>query len=254
MYTLYPVHTNTLLVVADIGAILANLASHNNQKILTKIDKGRVACRLLLQQLFFPIINQNNLSANQQFIQAFDENNFPYRLKIAKNATNLEPQICQFIQNSKTKEFSQNKPAQNFQCFISFSHSQKHIAILLSTSPQLGVDIEDKLVSKVVCHRYFVPIEIDWLSTLPLGQQALGRKLLWTLKESLIKAQSSADSQLIAGLKVNLIEYLTWEQMTDLLTFQEQTFNVITVYQHAKRQVFGFAPRHQCGFYIFSHG
>lgn len=254
MYKLYPVHTNTLLVVADIETILANLALHNSQRILTKMNKGRVACRLLLQQLFFPIINQNNLSSNQQFIQAFDENDFPYKLKILKNSTNLEPQIYQFIQNIKTKEFLQNNQEQNLQCFVSFSHSQKHIAILLSTSPQLGVDIEDKSVSKVVCHRYFVATEIDWLNILPFEQQALGRKLLWTLKESLIKAQSSADSQLIAGLKVNLTEDLTWEQMTYLLTFQEQTFNVITVYQHGKQQVFGFAPMHQCGFYIFSHG
>ena len=73
--------------------------------------------------------------------------------------------------------------------YVSFSHSREHVAVLLATTPWLGIDIEDKTISLAVAKRYFTANEISWVVSVPTCQQPQATKLLWTLKEALIKQQ-----------------------------------------------------------------
>lgn len=263
MYQIFPLQTPstdalTFLIVGDIRLILADAEKNNRtefdlknaQKIqLTKNpnmkNQGSEACRWLLQKFFFP--NSNDFQAN------FDETEFPYRLNFPDNIVGNLDNFSHLLSDFNQYPIAFNLPDSYY---ISFSHSQYNVAILLSSHAILGVDVEDKMVSEAVSQRYFLPIELDWVQSLPITEQALGRKLLWTLKESLIKAQASQDSQLITGLKINLLQYLTVEQMGYLIKPVSETgekyFNIIEVSNNSNKGLkgqFGFSPHYQCGFY-----
>lgn len=239
-----PNFPNSLLILAKIEAIVATTNQYSPATHLS--NQGSLACRRLLQQLFFA--NASDFNAH------FDETHFPYRLTLPKNFENFSPQVMNFRQNTLSDAA---KMADSY--YVSFSHSQNHMVILLSNHAKLGVDIEDKLVSQRVSQRYFLPHEIDWVQSLPSAEQAMGRKLLWTLKESLIKAQNSKNSQLMTGLKINLFDYLTLEQATSLIqpiadtmvsdTFTKNAINDFN-YIYTLRCLFGFSPCFQCGFYL----
>lgn len=129
--------------------------------------------------------------------------------------------------------------------FVSFSHSPKKIAILLSLSAKIGVDIETKPVSQQVAERFFTLEESSWIKNLHQNQQITIRKLLWTLKESFIKQQANKNSQLVAGLQQNMFLYLSKNQLLQLIISNNQ-LNII----QNNEQVFAFYPEIHCGLII----
>lgn len=177
---------------------------------------GSVACRKLL----FNLQKRLNLTNDYQLI-VLNENQFPYY----------------FIANEK-------------KYWVSFSHSQNHVAVMVvadkdeSSPPQFGIDIEDKRISEAVAQRFFCAEEISWLDSLEHSQKLDAKKLLWTLKESLIKAE--IEGKLVAGLKNNLLNVLDSTQLADLLQANQIAFNVVKV----ENQLFGFSPELNCGWFL----
>lgn len=144
---------------------------------------GSTACRCLLTQLL------DTLTIDGELI----ETNFPY-----------------YVMDDNGKAH-----------FVSFSHSRTHIAVLLSNSPHIGVDIENKPVRCTVAQRYFAVNELNWLSTLPLEKQPTALNLLWTLKESLIKSQLSNHNRLFAGIRQDMTQYLAIDDLNQLVNASE---------------------------------
>lgn len=137
---------------------------------------------------------------------------------------------------------------------VSFSHSREQVAVMVVSDdskhllPYFGIDVEDKLISDKVARRFFSEVEWSWLDGLAIEQKPLAKTLLWTLKESLIKAQVA--DKLIEGLKINLLNYLTTTQLTDLLQDTGATFNQVIV----ATAVFGFSPLLKCGCVVIKDG
>ena len=103
--------------------------------------------------------------------------------------------------------------------YVSFSHSREHVAVLLATTPWLGIDIEDKTISLAVAKRYFTANEISWVVSVPTCQQPQATKLLWTLKEALIKQQGNAKLlvTLTRGLKADILDSIGKSGIEQLL-------------------------------------
>lgn len=157
-----------------------------------KKQQGSQACRLLLQQFI-----TQSLFAKQENV-CFVERNLPYYLI---STTNGEKR------------------------YLSFSHSQTHVAVLMASTPLLGLDIEDNEITHQVATRYFHANELAWLTTLPIMQQANARRLLWTFKEAYIKQQGNQQgnanqpikSQLVAGLKVDITQLIPTLQLRQFI-------------------------------------
>ncbi len=77
---------------------------------------------------------------------------------------------------------------------FNISHSRQHLALVLGTDTDLGVDLE--VVSRrgawrALSQRYFHPEEAAWLQTLPDAEGQYQFYRLWTLKEALLKARGT---------------------------------------------------------------
>ena len=177
---------------------------------------GQKACRQLLR-----LLQQRLNLADSTVMIALIETQFPYY----------------FVLNEKKYG-------------VSFSHSREQVAVMVMSddskhlSSRFGIDVEDKLISDKVARRFFSEVEWQWLNGLAIEQKQRAKTLLWTLKESLIKAQVA--DKLIEGLKINLLNYLTTTQLTILLRDTGETFNQISV----ATAVFGFSPLLNCGFVV----
>lgn len=175
----------------------------NYQQNPTTQSQGSWACR----QLLVKFQQQKALSAPLQ------EQNFPY-----------------FFVSKNTRYF------------VNFSHSCEHIAVLVSSYPNIGVDIEDKTISYQVVKRFFHVDEIAWLNSLSKSKQSIAITLLWTMKESIIKTRMGA-TNLPTGLKENLLEYISLPILQELLTGH--------AWQFVKEEQFlGFLPTYRCSFMI----
>ncbi len=168
---------------------------------------GSEACRLLLIQLQHHVNIAGNLCDNQ----------FPYQL----------------IQESLSTYF------------VSFSHSSRQVAVLLSKSAKLGVDIENKIIRQTVAERFFSHDELTWLQTIEHKQQATAMKLLWTLKESHVKQQSSSHSRLLTSLKFNLLSIFSQDDLNRLFIKHHQ-LNIL----QKNHQVLAFYPEYCCGLWL----
>lgn len=141
--------------------------------------------------------------------------------------------------------------------YVSFSHSERHVAVLVADTPRLGIDIEDSAISAAVAQRFFTAPEIDWLNTLESTQQVTARKLLWVLKESHIKKQTNAKqaTSLLDGLSTSMMDGINQAVFFDKNSecdynpfynkpdFKEQNYSNL-------QQFCGFIPCYQCGFII----
>ncbi|MFW2178328.1 MULTISPECIES: 4'-phosphopantetheinyl transferase family protein [unclassified Moraxella] len=197
--------------------------------------QGSVACRELLQQL------QASLGMMGELV----ETDFPYYIQLDNNSL------------FGTKNWAEGINQRQARWYVSFSHSQRHVAVLLSKSSQIGVDIEDKPISEAVAKRFFSPQETAWLTQLQQTAeltapqlQAL-RQLFWVLKESSIKFQHNTHQHqpsLTQGLKHDLLEYLT---MADLLYLSDKPINpdIIPIIQD-DGLFYGYIPSFQCGFML----
>lgn len=181
---------------------------------LDKLDNypqktGSQACRELLAI----IQQQNNLTAPLQI------DNFPYHFSTQQQTY-----------------------------FVCFSHSQQQIAILLSKSAKIGVDIEDKLIKDNVVQRFFAKNEQQWINNLTKPQQSLAKKMLWTLKESIVKSLANPQSILITTLKQDLITQYHQENLNKLILPTIEPNQLNHIYQSTT--YLGFLPKFSCGLLI----
>ncbi len=81
--------------------------------------------------------------------------------------------------------------------YVCFSHSADKVAVAISYKQAIGIDVEINKVAWQVAKRYYHPSEIAMLELLPLAKRDYLVKLLWQIKESLIKINQN---KLAAGL------------------------------------------------------
>lgn len=132
---------------------------------------------------------------------------------------------------------------QQIQYFVSFSHSCQHIAVLISTSQKIGVDIEDRLISYKVAERFFHKDEMCWINSLGKNHQNNAIKILWTLKESMIKTQLGHVS-LIKGLGVNIFKSFSQAHLEKILFHKLWKIDLLGT-------TMGFLVGYDCGFILF---
>ncbi|MCX5394407.1 4'-phosphopantetheinyl transferase superfamily protein [Streptomyces sp. NBC_00094] len=73
---------------------------------------------------------------------------------------------------------------------VSVSHARGVLALVLSGSCPVGVDVEvvRRLNAGALARAYLDPVETDWVCALPEAERATGFLWLWTQKESVGKA------------------------------------------------------------------
>lgn len=132
--------------------------------------------------------------------------------------------------------------------FVCFSHSQQQIAILISKSAKIGVDIEDKEIKDSIAQRFFAKNEQQWLHSLTKKQQRIAKKLLWTLKESIVKSLANKQSLLMTTLKQDIISQYGQDTLQSLLTVtgKKNQLNII----EKTESYLGFLPNFSCGFLV----
>lgn len=111
--------------------------------------------------------------------------------------------------------------ADGYTWYVSFSHSRKHAAVLISPYGNIGIDVEDSAISHHVASRFFSPYEYQWLNQKPAVNQAVLRNLLWRLKECSIKTHQNADKQLIEELKHDVLDEWGEEVINQLIGADE---------------------------------
>lgn len=190
--------------VADHSYLLIDRLANYQAILPNKQAKASWACRQLLA----------NFQQNHALVAPLYEQGFPYY----------------FI-------YQQTK------YFVSFSHSREQIAVLISPCQNIGVDIEDKMISYQVAERFFHQAELFWLNSLSKSKQNTAMSLLWTLKESLIKTGLKADS-LVKGLGKNIFDEVPQQHLESLLL--DNCWQI-----HLSDKTFGFLTAYRCGFVVF---
>lgn len=184
--------------------LIDKICHYDKNQCLPKQSHGSLACRQLLQY----------------FCQYFQH----YQLSLS---------------NLNTSSFPYFYHHQQTQYFVSFSHSKTHIAVLISIYPTIGVDIEDRNISDNVAKRFFHQEEMVWLNS--LSNKSLAKTLLWTTKESLIKAN---DSTLAKGLSKNVFKNVSKQELERLLFVK----NIEKICQN--QRIYGFVVYYHCAFII----
>lgn len=147
-----------------------------------------------------------------------------------------------------TEKFPYYFMCQNRIYFVCFSHSKQQIAVLLSKSANIGVDIEDKIIKNTLIERFFAKNEQQWLVNMPENQQNLAKTLLWTLKESFVKSSSNSDILLTNVLKTDFLDLYGEENLQKLLKIHQQ--EIVFFFFDKSMSYVGFLPNFSCGFII----
>lgn len=147
-----------------------------NQAIFELMPHLWVAQAQLDQTLFFALTQTKQHQTQRQAIRHLLQNwlnNVPLSAKtVQKNDTLDETAFPYRLKNS--------------QLFVSFSHSQNHLACAISPYP-IGVDIEYKPIHWRVAQRYFHPDEIHFLAQQDAQTCTKLCQILWQIKECLTK-------------------------------------------------------------------
>lgn len=185
---LYPIEDHSWVAI-DIhhnSGERATLSTHkirSTNKAASTHKTGSMYCRQLLKNL------QQALNLTGELMDA----NFPYH----------------FI------------TADGYTWYVSFSHSRQHAAVLISPYTNIGIDVEDSVISHQVASRFFSPHEYQWVNQKPAVNQAVLRNLLWRLKECAIKTHQNADKQLINELKHDVLDELGEGVINQLIGIDE---------------------------------
>lgn len=84
--------------------------------------------------------------------------------------------------------------------YVCFSHSANKVAVSISSSHPVGIDIETQDIAWGVAQRYYHSAELTLLTKLSIDQRIVISKWLWQLKESFIKIYQY---KLAQGLGIN---------------------------------------------------
>lgn len=131
------------------------ITSHPTQSPLAQKKHLKQTQKKCVRALLKTIITHFNLANNE-----LNESQFPYLLT--------------------------DKQIHNPPLFVSFSHSQNKVALILSHQ-RCAIDLELNVVPEKVAKRYFSPLEYQYLNQLPNTQKQFATNQLWQLKECLIK-------------------------------------------------------------------
>jgi len=126
----------------------------------------------------------NKLLVELGIIDTLDESAFPYRLK-------------------------------NHRHYVCFSHSADRVAVALSYDSAIGIDIEVNSVAWQVAKRFYHPDEIALLEQLPVAKRDYLVRLLWQVKESLIKINQTELTVGLGSAYVPLIQTLIEHNSAD---------------------------------------
>lgn len=151
-----------------------------------------------------------------------------------------EPEPEKFlIEKTETgKPFFSDKPEYNF----NISHSGEHCAVMISDKI-CGADVEEiRNFPKRVLKRICTDEELEYLSSLPEEEQKAARWMLWTLKESYVKAVGKG---LSFGMKNISFEALP--EITASICKAEKSF-------YLKREDMEHIEHNLGDFYIFFDG
>ncbi len=129
-------------------------ASYTSQNLSTKNSNKRLGQRAAVRLLLQQLLEYLDIN------DTLDESKYPYRLV-------------------KTHYY------------ICFSHSDDTIAVALNKCDQVGVDIENNAVSFQIATRYYHRDEVAILKKLPTVKRDLAVKILWQIKESVIKINNN---------------------------------------------------------------
>lgn len=112
------------------------------------------------------------------------------RVALSSYDSSITPSAWKFSQNDYGKPaISETQNSKSI--YFNLSHSSQRIALVVARFPDIGVDIE--LSSKerrveAIAERFFSPLEVTALLSLPKERQLDRFYDLWTLKEAYIKA------------------------------------------------------------------
>lgn len=159
----YPIFTKIHVTSSDLSTLryqLINLANHQSTAsgYPHSVDKQTLGAKKIkrdsqragVRLLLQKLLTELNIT------DTLDETAFPYRLN-------------------------------NHRYYVCFSHSADKVAVALSYENTIGVDVEVNVVAWQVAKRFYHPDEITMLERLPTAERDHLVKLLWQLKESLIK-------------------------------------------------------------------
>lgn len=131
-------------------------------------QQQRAGVRLLLQSLL------NKLA----MIDDLDDSNFPYRL------IKSQYYVC-FSHTGAHRRNGTTRHKNHVPTNPEFSNNK--VAVIISANRPVGIDIETNNVNWPVVQRYYHHNEKAILPTLPMYQRDIAAKLLWQIKESVIK-------------------------------------------------------------------
>lgn len=147
--TFYQLNAGSWCAVATLPDITETL---EEVSLIEKKKRHRDQQRLGTRQLLKALLNSLHIS------DELVETSFPYRLKKSG-------------------------------AFVCFSHSGNQVAVAISHHQPIGLDIEAQNISWQVAKRYYHPNEITELSKLNGDYRQAISRLLWQIKESLIKIE-----------------------------------------------------------------
>lgn len=101
----------------------------------------------------------------------------------------VAPTDWTFVTNSYGKP--RMSPDLQSDVYFNVSHTKSVIVCALAKTPDIGVDIEDRIPDdfRLIAKSYFAPTESDWLASAANDVEAHSRFLaIWTMKEAYIKA------------------------------------------------------------------
>lgn len=110
--------------------------------------------------------------------------------EILAGYVNSAPQDLTFVTGDRGKP-ALASGGKGFQVEFNLSHSGDFAVLAIAKSMVLGVDIErinPEFASEQIAERFFAPIEVDHLRSLPPAAQAEAFFSCWTRKEAYIKA------------------------------------------------------------------
>ena len=160
----------------------------------TQRQQQRQGVRKLLQELLKKL----------NICDTLDESSFPYRL------SSSQYYVC-FSHTSANSKNNTHEPSS--EKTAKASHSK--IAVVISRHRPAGIDIETSNIAWHVVTRFYSDNEIALLQVMPTTQRDAAAKLLWQIKESLIKINQYTLAQGLGKDYAYLIPYLSNSGLSD---------------------------------------
>jgi 4'-phosphopantetheinyl transferase len=131
---------------------------------------------------------------HDRFVQEKDRRQYLLGKVLVRTVLSLylkrEPEDWIFATNNLGKPVLANGPADSSICF-NLSHTDGLVVCAVARNIEVGIDVENisRKVNLDLAQRYFAPVEVAYLDTMPKERLHAVFFLFWTLKEAYIKAR-----------------------------------------------------------------